>query len=100
MTDRPDLVVMWHLAFDDEKLRLRPGARTALLDTCRCPRRNHSQAFVLRSVYGTWVAWRPIVRARDVWQQDWLDLMPDEIEVTCHCDDTRPFDVSPYRALR
>lgn len=97
---RPDLATMWALAFDNEKMRLQPTARYAVLEEFRCARRaQHLQAVVIRSAWGRWVAWRSIIGARDVWSQSWLDELMDEIEVTCHCDRKRRVDLSALRAM-
>lgn len=99
-TQRPDLETMWHLAFDDGRMRLRVAARGLVLTEYRCRRRRHLQAYALRSAYGAWVAWRAMRGVRDVWSQEWLDLLPDEVEVTCHCNDVRRVDVSALRDMR
>jgi hypothetical protein len=85
MSERPDLSVMWRLAFDTERHRLRPDVRTSVLVEDRCTRRGrHLRAVVLRSAFGPWVAWRPAGMPRDVWQQAWLASDPI-VDATCHC---------------
>jgi hypothetical protein len=114
VSDRPDLAVMWNLAFDDqkmptrrkEKLRLRLGldGRAVVWPVAevRCPRRNHLQAYVFGTTFGAWAAYRSIVGGRDVWGQVWLDELTGPVEVTCHCDGRRlvDFDAIPPRNRR
>ena len=98
MTARPDLAMVAAAALDDRQ-RLRPEAARRATAQFRC-HRSHIQGFILPTVAGLAVVWRPADTARtarDVWQEEWLDFAPDVIHVTCHCRVNRPVDLTPYR---
>jgi len=94
---RPDLAVIAKLALDDRDRMTRQAARMAVA-VFRCDR-GHLQGFILPTVAGPVVFWRPAWarKARDVWEEEWLDLLPETVSATCHCRPNTPIGLAPYR---
>jgi hypothetical protein len=100
MTARPDLALVAAAALDSRQ-RLRPEAARMAPVKIRCDRERHLQGFILRTAAGLAVVWRPADMARtarDVWAEEWLDLAPEVIRVTCNCRVNRAVDLTAYRS--
>ena len=73
----------------DDRNRIRRGARRMLAgEPVYCARRHHLQCFVVRTLDGLAVFWRPAEEARmarDVWAEGWAAKMRPTIRVTCNC---------------